>query len=166
MIEWILLITIVALLILFWQYIRVRSTVEERAIRLFRQWRSQELDAEAGRQAAVMCEEWRQKEEPRVRKDAIGKSEAVIRGKVTEHLIPFFPEFTYNPKDARFLGTPVDFIVFDGISGGDTREVVFIEIKTGRDPGLSPRERTVRECIEGKRVSFHVIHHPERSGTE
>jgi predicted Holliday junction resolvase-like endonuclease len=166
MIEWVLLITIIALLMLLWQYIRIVGSVEERAAGLFRQWRSQELAAEAGRQAALLCEEWRQKEEPRIRKDAIGKSEAVIRGKVTEHLIPFFPEFSYNPKDARFLGTPVDFIVFDGLSEGDTKQVVFVEIKTGRDPGLSPRERTVRECVERKQISFQVIHHPIKTVAE
>jgi predicted Holliday junction resolvase-like endonuclease len=38
----------------------------------------------------------------------------VTFGKVTEHFIPDLPDFAYNPKDARFLGSPVDFIVFDG----------------------------------------------------
>ncbi|WP_235280356.1 Holliday junction resolvase-like protein [Thermotoga sp. Mc24] len=42
------------------------------------------------------------KEEKRIRKDAIDKSKSVIMGPVTEHLIPFFPEFRYNPKDTRF----------------------------------------------------------------
>ena len=26
---------------------------------------------------------------------------------MTEHLVPFFPGFKYNPKDVRFVGTPI-----------------------------------------------------------
>lgn len=59
---------------------------------------------------------WVRREEKRIREDAIRKSEAVIRGKVTEHLMPYFPEFKYNPKDVRFIGTPIDLIVFDGLT--------------------------------------------------
>lgn len=162
MIEWILLITLFALLVVFWQYIKLNGVIEARAVQIFHQWRSVELREEAARLAELMHEEWRQREEARVRKEAILQSEAVIRGKVTEHLIPFFPEFDFNPKDIRFLGTPVDFIVFDGLCLGGLHEIVFVEIKTGRNPVLSQRERTVRECIRDKKVSYRIIHH--RSG--
>ena len=46
------------------------------------------------------------------------RSEAVIKGKVTEHRVPFFEEFDFDPGDARFLGSPIDLIVFDGLSAG------------------------------------------------
>jgi len=42
------------------------------------------------------------------------------------------PEFNYNPTDARFLGSPVDFVVFNGLSGDSPEEVVFLEVKTGK----------------------------------
>ena len=37
---------------------------------------------------------------------------------------PLFPAFRnqFNPKDARFLGTPLDFIVFDGLDEGEVRK--------------------------------------------
>jgi len=79
-------------------------------------------------------------------------------GKVTEHLVPFFPDFKYNPKDVRFLGTPVDFVVFDGLSdGGVLKNVTFLEVKTGKSAGLSNRERHVRDCIENRNVCYEVI---------
>jgi len=34
-----------------------------------------------------------------------------------------------NPKDARFLGTPLDFIVFDGLDEGEVRRIVFVEVR-------------------------------------
>jgi len=57
-------------------------------------------------------------------------------GQITEHLVPFLPDFKYNPKDARFLGTPVDLIVFDGLSDGQLKQVVFIEVKSGSSKQL------------------------------
>jgi predicted Holliday junction resolvase-like endonuclease len=61
--------------------------------------------------------------------------------------------FPYNPKDARFLGTPIDFLVFDGMSDDDVREVVFLEIKTGGS-SLTTRERRVRDAVLAGRVSW------------
>jgi len=33
-------------------------------------------------------------------------------------------------QDARFLGSPVDLVVFDGLAAGAVRRVVFLEVKT------------------------------------
>jgi len=53
-------------------------------------------------------EEWKQRHEKEIRKDAVKKSRAAIAGKVTEQIAPFLLEFKYNPKDARFIGSPID----------------------------------------------------------
>lgn len=77
------------------------------------------------------------------RKDSIDRSRSVISGKVQEHLAPLFPQFLsqFNPKDVRFIGTPLDFVVFDGLDEGNgVRRVVFVEIKTGKS-SLQQRER-------------------------
>jgi hypothetical protein len=49
----------------------------------------------------------------RARRESVDKSRSVVSGKVQEHLAPLFPDFLsqFNPKDARFLGSPLDFIV-------------------------------------------------------
>ena len=143
----------VALAFLLWRYFRLRTNMERRAWEVFEQWRESEIDSEVELRL--------QESEKRIREDAIRKSEAVIRGKVTETLIPFFPDFGYNSKDARFLGTPVDLVVFDGLSEGALKRIVFIEIKTGRNAGLSTRERMVRNCVRNRRVGYEVIHHKE-----
>jgi predicted Holliday junction resolvase-like endonuclease len=74
---------------------------------------------------------WKATYEQEIRQDAIERSRAVIAGKATEHLIPYLPGFGFNPKDARFVGAPVDLIVFDGLDAGDVQRIVFIEVKTG-----------------------------------
>jgi predicted Holliday junction resolvase-like endonuclease len=80
---------------------------------------------------------------------------------VQEHLAPLFPQFLsqFNPKDARFLGTPLDFIVFDGLDEGEVRRVVFVEVKTGKASLLS-RERRCRDAIEAGRVEYQLLRLP------
>jgi len=80
---------------------------------------------------SLRFERWKRDFERRVRGDAVKKSQAVTLGKVTEHLIPYLPDFPYNPRDVRFLGSPIDLIVFDGLDEGIVRSIVFIEVKTG-----------------------------------
>jgi predicted Holliday junction resolvase-like endonuclease len=89
----------------------------------------------------------------RVREDAVRRSQAVTAGKVHEQLMPYLPEFRWNPKDVRFLGSPVDLVVFDGLAEGRVRKVVFVEVKTG-GAGLTGRERMVREVVRAGEVEW------------
>ena len=61
---------------------------------------------------------------------------------VSPHIVPYLPGFDLDPKDIRFLGTPIDLIAFKGLNGSEEIEIVFIEVKTGRSV-LSARERAV-----------------------
>jgi predicted Holliday junction resolvase-like endonuclease len=169
MIEWILiaflLFCLFALVIL---YARQTGTIESRAKELFLAWRTQEqeemkrwkeveLEQVSGEKARILFDGWKTREEEEIRSDAVKRSHAVTRGKITEHLIPYFPDFPYNPKDARFLGSPVDLIVFDGLSDEQIRQIVFVEIKASQNPALSKREREVRTCIEERRVDYRML---------
>lgn len=100
------------------------------------------------------------------RKDAIKKSRAVIRGQATEHLAPYILEDT-NPKDYRFLGNPIDYIHFQGLSNlldGVSDEIIsidFIDIKTGK-ASLNKSQRRIRDAIKNSRVKFSLINLDER----
>src|SRR5436189_2116239 len=92
---------------------------------------------------------WRLSYSAKIREDAVQRSLAITAGKVHEQLVPYLPEFEFNPKDARFLGSPVDLIVFDGLADGELRRVVFLEVKTG-GAALTSRERQTRAVIEAR----------------
>jgi predicted Holliday junction resolvase-like endonuclease len=156
-------LTLILFLVLFaayllLKYIQLRGLVESRARDLYEFWQDREMDRQVSEKVDILFRNWKLDEEKKIRQDAVKKSEAVTRGKVTEHLIPYFPDFEYNPKDARFLGTPVDFIVFDGLSEGEMNKVVFIEVKSGKTDTLSKREKLVRECVDRGKVSYEIIH--------
>jgi predicted Holliday junction resolvase-like endonuclease len=94
---------------------------------------------------------WKLRYSAAIRENAVQRSLAVTAGKVHEQLVPYLPEFGFNPKDARFLGSPVDLVVFDGLAAGDVKRVVFLEVKTGGAP-LTTRERQVRDVIDAREV--------------
>lgn len=94
--------------------------------------------------------------EREIRRDAIGRSRSVLEGKFREQLAPILPEFKYNPTDARFLGSPVDFVVFAGLAENEPREVVFIEVKTGKSQ-LSSRERKIKKLVDGGKVRYEIL---------
>jgi predicted Holliday junction resolvase-like endonuclease len=106
--------------------------------------------------AALYLLWWKARYTRMLRLDAVQRSQAVTAGKVYEQLVPYLPDFPFNPKDVRFLGTPVDLVVFDGLSEGSVRRIVFVEVKTsGSD--LSARERRVRDAVNARRVEWSEL---------
>jgi predicted Holliday junction resolvase-like endonuclease len=95
------------------------------------------------------------------RKEAVEKSNQIVKGKVLEHFSPYFPTFPYNPQDARFLGSPIDFVVFDGLSEGNLKQIVFVEVKSGtQDRKLPKREQQVKDCVMQGKVHWIYVQHP------
>jgi predicted Holliday junction resolvase-like endonuclease len=97
------------------------------------------------------------------RQDSTKRSRAVLKGKMAEQIAPLLPGFDYWPADARFLGSPVDYIVFDGyarvrdrITDGDGMEVIIIDIKRGT-ARLSHSQRQIARAVEEGRVRFEVV---------
>lgn len=153
-------VAIVAALFLGYKYLSIKGQIGELARKEFERWRTRELDVVkqqsleiAHQEFQAKFEQWKIDYEQSIRQDAIQKSQAVTLGKVMEHFIPYLPDFSYNPKDARFIGSPIDFVVFDGLTDGNVRKVVFVEVKTGASR-LSPRERGIRDAIQAGRVEW------------
>ncbi len=88
--------------------------------------------------------------------ERIKRSKSVIDGQKAEQVAPFLPEFPYDAQDARFLGSPIDFVVFDGLSKGDLKEIVIVEVKTGKS-SMTPRERAIKKACKEGRVSFREV---------
>ncbi|GAB2848222.1 Holliday junction resolvase-like protein [Hymenobacter ruber] len=110
----------------------------------------------ASKTALADLESWKMKYEMFYRQDAINRSQSVILGKVTEHLIPFHQNFPFNPKEARFIGSPIDMIVFEGIENEDVVNIHILEIKTGKST-LSKRQKLIRDAVENGRVTWREL---------
>jgi predicted Holliday junction resolvase-like endonuclease len=92
------------------------------------------------------------------RRDAAKRSRGVLAGKAGEQMAPLVPAFSdrFDPAEARFLGAPIDYVVFDGIGAGELREIVLVEVKTGRSQ-LNANEREVERAVAEGRVSFEIL---------
>ncbi|MCX7912253.1 MAG: Holliday junction resolvase [Dehalococcoidales bacterium] len=111
----------------------------------FRDWRDQ----------AIV--QW-QKALEEAKKVAVAQSRAVLGGKFTEQIVPFLPGFRYDPTEVRFIGSPVDMIVFPGLARGNPEEIVILEVKSGRNPELTPVQKRLRELVENSMVRWEEIH--------
>jgi predicted Holliday junction resolvase-like endonuclease len=158
---------LVAAVILALRYNDLQRAFAERLHHEVEVWRQRELDtarqqleAVIRRESVVSLEQWKAEYTEAVRRDAIQRSQAATVGKVFEQLVPYLPDFRYSPKDARFLGTPVDFVVFDGLGEDRCDRVVFVEVKTGGST-LSTRERRVRDAIDAGRVIWQELRLPD-----
>lgn len=92
------------------------------------------------------------------RKESVTKSRSVVTGQVSENMAPYLPGMVerFNPREARFLGAPIDFVIFDGLEDGHVDQVVFVEVKTGK-ARLSQRERLVRDAIQDGRITWEIM---------
>jgi predicted Holliday junction resolvase-like endonuclease len=155
-----LALAVVALVVLAFKNLALQARVHERVQAQVAAWKERELESVQARlwqaaqaEARGALERWRVETEAEIRADAVRRSSAVVSGKVTEHLAPYMDGFPYDPRDARFLGTPVDLIVFDGLGDDALREIVFLEIKSGSS-SLTTRERRVRDAVIARRVAW------------
>ncbi len=114
-----------------------------------------------GRSIANHRWETKWKEEvPKIREDAIKRSRAVIGGQFSENLAPYLPDFPWKPTECRFVGKPIDFIVFKGMDEKEITDVVFVEVKSGKSQ-LSTHERKLRDVIKDKKVTWEEYRIPK-----
>ena len=97
---------------------------------------------------------WQKENEKSIREDAIKRSKSVTNGQITENFVPFHPDFNYNPKDARFLGSPIDLVIYDGLTNDDeVKNIIFMEVKTNKSR-LTKRQKSIKKCIESNKITF------------
>lgn len=108
------------------------------------------------KEAALKLEQWKIETEKEIREDELEKNKSVTMGKPTEHMVPYMPGFTFNPEDTRFIGGPIDLLVFDGLENGEVQKIVFVEVKTGTS-ALSPKERNIRDAVMAGKVEWMEV---------
>lgn len=74
-------------------------------------------------------------------------SQSVKYGKLTEQWIPFAEQFPHAAERFRFIGNPIDGIVFED------EKIVFCEFKTASS-SLNSTQKKIRELVENKMVEW------------
>ena len=97
----------------------------------------------------------------------------VLKGQIGEQFTPFIADFPYNPSDCRFIGDPIDYIIFqnlheycDGNVPIEEVQLIIAEVKTGDGARLNKRQKILKQVIERGQVSFQELRVKEIEGTE
>ncbi len=104
-----------------------------------------------------------QNEVEKARQQSVATSRHTIKGQIAEQMAPLLKGFPYIPSDSRFIGDPIDYIVFkgytdirDGRKSNDDFEIVIVDIKHNT-ASLSPGQRAIAKAVEEGKVRFEVI---------
>ena len=118
----------------------------------FEEWKQKEME----NAVKVELEKWKQEMEREIRRDAIKGSITTLLGRVGEQIAPLYmmKELGVSPRDLRFIGTPIDFIAFKGLSEGKPEKIIFIEVKASQSGSLTEKEKYVKSLVEAKQVEW------------
>jgi len=97
-----------------------------------------------------------EEKEEEIRRDAIERSSKILSGKTLEKLVPFLKNFNHSPHDVRWLGDPVDLIVFDGVSEDNPQKITFVEVKFGKSE-LTEKQKKIRQIVKEGKVFWEEI---------
>lgn len=97
------------------------------------------------------------------KQEVLEKSRAVLKGRISEQIVPFLEQFKYNPSDARFIGSPIDYIIFDGYTElKDNKQeqpitIILADVKSGKNASLTYEQKKIKKAVEEKRVKWETI---------
>ncbi len=83
-------------------------------------------------------------------------STAVNIGKNLEKVLPVAKDFKWVVPDTKFLGDPIDLLVFNGLSNGKVESLSFVEVKSGA-ARLNTHQKSIRDAIQDHKVSYGVF---------
>lgn len=78
------------------------------------------------------------------------QSQSTRYGQIFEQMVPFSKDFPFDPKKFRFIGNPVDGVVFEDDM------ITFCEIKLNNSV-LSARQKSIKRLVEDKKVCWKEI---------
>lgn len=99
--------------------------------------------------------------------DIANNQRANIKGKVAETFAPFLPNFPFKPSECKFLGDPIDYIVFDGLDNREIKGIHFLEIKSDKAK-LSKHQKQIKDLVDSldtNKVTFNEFNFQSNRNT-
>ena len=87
---------------------------------------------------------------------AIITTRSVNIGKNLKKILPIMEDFKWQLPDCRFLGDPIDLLIFNGLSVNNIESISFIEVKSGK-ARLNKHQKLVKEAVEDNWVKYRVF---------
>lgn len=112
-------------------------------------------------QVRADIERWQSRELYTIRRDALDQSRPEVQRRVGAVIAAWTHSFPFHQEDSRFIGHPIDYVVFEGYSAVRARQVeqigsvTFVRARAGDGP--DPESDLVRECIAAGRVEWRTL---------
>jgi predicted Holliday junction resolvase-like endonuclease len=101
--------------------------------------------------------EWKNDNEFEIRRTAIYDNRSSITDTITDDLSIINKNFSFNPKDIKFVGRFIDLIIFDGSTEEDEINIYFVEIVNKNIVSKNTYKSKVESAILNRRYSFQEI---------
>lgn len=82
-----------------------------------------------------------------LRKDIADSQRANIKGKVAETFAPFMEGFPFSPSECKFLGDPIDYVVFEGLNERNIKGIHFVEVKNNTAK-MSKHQKQIKDLVD------------------
>lgn len=100
--------------------------------------------------------EWKDKLQ-RLKLEIADNQRAGIKGKVTEMFAPYLKDFPFKASECKFIGDPIDYVVFEGLDQRDIKGIHFLDVKADSSE-LKKHQKQIKEIIDNKgNISFRTF---------
>ena len=162
----IIILLMIALLVWTIQRIQLQNKALLESEQNIAQIKNDMLEKEAGFQQRL------DKDIKEAQKRSNNMQRNVLKGQIGEQFTPFITDFPYNPSDCRFMGEPIDYVIFqnlhecaDGNVPIEDVHLIIAEVKTG-NARLNQRQKIIKQVIENGQVSFKELRIKHCENTE
>ena len=106
---------------------------------------------------------WKEEELGKAIKSSNVRSRSILRGKNAEHYVPFSDDFLeeFSPSDAKFIGNPIDYVIFKNASKITDKEeaeieIIFADVKTGKSQ-LTKLQRCIKKAVQEGKIRWKTF---------
>lgn len=105
----------------------------------------------------LFLKDWQRDNEVNIRRQAIAFSGRQITNEIVGETKLLKDNFSYNPRDIKFIGKYIDLIVFDGAADEEEVSIYFLEITKAGNGSTSEYKNKVWTAINNRKFSWKEI---------
>jgi|SRR3989344_6936077 len=95
----------------------------------------------------------------RLRREIADKQRVNIKGRVGETFAPFLEGFPFKASESKFIGDPIDYLVFEGLDERNIKAIHLVEVKTDKSQ-LNKVQKQIKNIIDeanSDKLGFHTF---------
>jgi predicted Holliday junction resolvase-like endonuclease len=108
----------------------------------------------------LLLSEWQTSNEINIRREAIAVNGRQITNEVWDETTLLKDNFSFNPRDIKFVGKFIDLVVFDGATEETEVSIYFISIIKASHPPAYAHKDKVKEAISKLKYNWQEINLP------